>query len=94
MDEKQLEKLAKLARIEVKKEDESRLLELLNSDINSVKAVYDIDIDGLEPLTNPYDMVLETHEDIVTDGNKADIIMSCAPESMYNYFIVPKVLDN
>lgn len=94
MDEKKLEKLAKLARIEVKEEAKARLLELLNDDINTVKAVYDINTDGLEPLTNPYDMVLETHKDIVTDGNKGDIIMSCAPESMYNYFIVPKVLDN
>lgn len=94
MDEKKLEKLAKLARIEVKEEDKARLIELLNDDINTVKAVYDINTDGLEPLTNPYDMILETHEDFVTDGDKSDIIMTCAPESMYNYFIVPKVLDN
>ena len=94
MDEKKLEKLAKLARIEIKEEDKARLLGLLNDDINTVKAIYDIDTEGLEPLVNPYDMVLETHEDVVTDGNKGDTIMSCTPESMYNYFIVPKVLDN
>ncbi len=94
MDEKKLEKLAKLARIEIKDKDKSKLLELLNNDISTVKTIYDIDTENLEPLTNPYDMILEAHEDIVTDGNKVKILMDCTPDSMYNYFIVPKVLDN
>ena len=94
MDEKKLEKLAKLARIEIKDKDKSKLLELLNNDISTVKTIYDIDTENLEPLTNPYDMILETHEDIVTDGNKVKILMDCTSDSMYNYFIVPKVLDN
>ncbi len=94
MDEKKLEKLAKLARIEIKDKDKSKLLELLNNDISTVKTIYDIDTENLEPLTNPYDMILKAHEDIVTDGNKVKILMDCTPDSMYNYFIVPKVLDN
>lgn len=94
MDEKKLEKLAKLARIEIKDKYKSKLLELLNNDISTVKTIYDIDTENLEPLTNPYDMILEAHEDIVTDGNKVKILMDCTPDSMYNYFIVPKVLDN
>ena len=94
MNEKKLEKLAKLARIEIKDKDKSKLLELLNNDISTVKTIYDIDTENLEPLTNPYDMILEAHEDIVTDGNKVKILMDCTPDSMYNYFIVPKVLDN
>lgn len=94
MDEKKLEKLAKLARIEIKDKDKSKLLELLNNDISTVKTIYDIDTENLEPLTNPYDMILEAHEDIVTDGNKVKILMDCTSDSMYNYFIVPKVLDN
>ena len=94
MDEKKLEKLAKLARIEIKDKDKSKLLELLNNDISTVKTIYDIDTENLEPLTNPYDMILEAHEDIVTDGDKVKILMDCTPDSMYNYFIVPKVLDN
>lgn len=94
MDEKKLAKLAKLARIEIKDKDKSKLLELLNNDISTVKTIYDIDTENLEPLTNPYDMILETHEDIVTDGNKVKILMDCTPDGMYNYFIVPKVLDN
>ena len=94
MDEKKLEKLAKLARIEIKDKDKSKLLELLNNDISTVKTIYNIDTENLEPLTNPYDMILEAHEDIVTDGNKVKILMDCTPDSMYNYFIVPKVLDN
>ncbi len=93
LDNKSLQKLAKLARIEIKKEDEEKILNLLNNDIITVKAVNDINTDGLEPLINPYDMQLIVHKDEITDGEKQEELMKCAPKSMYNYFIVPKVVE-
>ncbi len=93
LDNKSLQKLAKLARIEIKKEDEEKILNLLNNDIITVKAVNDIDTSGLEPLINPYDMQLIVHKDEITDGDKQEELMKCASKSMYNYFIVPKVVE-
>ena len=93
LDNKNLQKLAKLARIEVKEEDEEKILNLLNNDIVTVKAVNDIDTEGLEPLINPYDMQLITHKDEITDGDKQEELIKCSPKSMYNYFIVPKVVE-
>lgn len=94
MDEEKLKKLANLAKIEILEEDKSKLLAMLNSDINTVKTIYNIDTDKLEPLTNPYDMQLEMHNDKISDGDKQELLMNCTPKNMYNYFIVPKVLEN
>ena len=92
-DEK-LNKLAKLARIEIKDNEREKIKSLLDLDIESVKDISSIDTDGLEALTNPYDMILNNiQEDIVSDGDKQEEIIKCAPQSMYNYFTVPKVVE-
>ena len=90
-DIKKLQKLAKLSRIEIANPD--RMLELINQDINGVKSIYSIDTDGLEPLNNPYEIELVLHEDIVKDGDKQKELMNCALNSMYNYYVVPKVVE-
>lgn len=92
-DEK-LNKLAKLARIEIKDNEREKIKSLLDLDIESVKDISSIDTDDLEALTNPYDMVLNNiQEDVVSDGDKQEEIINCAPQSMYNYFTVPKVVE-
>jgi aspartyl-tRNA(Asn)/glutamyl-tRNA(Gln) amidotransferase subunit C len=93
LDSTKLQKIAKLARIEIGKDDDARIIKLLNRDIEGVKGFHDVNTDNLEALINPYDMYLEVHKDEVTDGNKQEEVMRCAPESMYNYFIVPKVIE-
>lgn len=88
-----LEGLVKLAKIEIKDSDKERILNLINADVTGVKGIEEINVDNIEPLINPYDMLLEMHNDIVSDGNKQKELMDCAPKSMYNYYIVPKVVE-
>ena len=38
-------------------------------------------------------MALQEYPDVVSDGNKVEELMKCAPKELYNYFVVPKVLD-
>ena len=90
-DKNKLKKLAKLARIEV--EDEDKILNLLNQDIETVKSIDEINTEGLEPLNNPYEIELDMKDDIVNDGEKQEELMKVAPNSMYNYYIVPKVVE-
>lgn len=88
----QLEKLAKSARIEVADSEVDRLLELINKGLEDIDAIGEIDVEGLEPMHNPYDMVLRQYDDEVTDGNVAEKLMDCAPKPLYNYYAVPKIL--
>lgn len=94
MDSGKLKKVAKLARILVLPEDEEKVLNMLNADINTIKSMDNINTDGLEPMVNPYDMKLRTYDDVVSDGDKQDELMKCSQKSMYNYFTVPKVMEN
>ena len=91
VDIKKLQKLAKLSRIEIT--DQNRMLDLINQDVNGVKTIYNINTDGLKPLNNPYEIELELHDDIINDGDKQEELMKCAPNSMYNYYVVPKVVE-
>ncbi|MBR2141188.1 MAG: Asp-tRNA(Asn)/Glu-tRNA(Gln) amidotransferase subunit GatC [Rickettsiales bacterium] len=88
-----LGRLSRLSRIEIKDNEKEKIKNLLDKDIDDVKNIDSVDTEGLEPLINPIDIILKTNEDIVSDGDKQEELMKCAPQSMYNYFIVPKVVE-
>lgn len=94
MDSKKLKKIAHSARIEVKKEDEEKLINLLNSDINTVKSIEKIDTENILASPNPYEMFLDSYLDIISDGDKQEELMKYSASAMYNYFSVPKILEN
>lgn len=94
LDSKSLKRIAKLAKIYINNEEENKILALLNSDIATVKSISFINTDGFEPMVNPSETnKLVLHNDEVADGDKQEELMKCAPNSMYNYFIVPKVVE-
>lgn len=93
VDETRLKKLCKLAMLEIKNEEIEKYLNLINSSLETLEALDNIDVDGLKELTNPYDMALSKYPDLVSDGDKVDQLMKCAPTSLYNYFVVPKVME-
>ena len=93
IDENRLKKLCKLARIEIKPEEVEKYLNILNNDLEKLNALDDVDTDNLEPSVNPYDMTLRQYPDVISDGNKVEELMKCAPKELYNYFVVPKVMD-
>ncbi len=93
VDENRLKKLCKLAKIEIKSDEVENYLKIINGDLEKLEALDDIDTEGLEELTNPYDMALRQYPDVVSDGDRVDELMKCAPKELYNYFVVPKVME-
>lgn len=93
--DEQFKKILKLARIKFFSQEESdKMRDLLNKEIDSISDdIFNVDTTNLEGMVNPYDIKLETYEDVVSDGNKADEIMKTAPKIMYNFFAVPKVIE-
>ncbi|MDR1425768.1 MAG: Asp-tRNA(Asn)/Glu-tRNA(Gln) amidotransferase subunit GatC [Rickettsiales bacterium] len=94
MDKKKLQKLGKLAMIEIQENVEDKMLAMVNLDITDVKTLNDIDTEGLEPLTSPYDEALELHRDMVSDGNLRDEILTHSPGTVAGYFVVPKIIES
>jgi len=93
LDESKLLKLCRLAKIEIKTDEVENYLRIINADLEKLDTLDAIEVDGLDALVNPYDIELRTYPDIVNDGNRVNELMKCAPKELYNYFVVPKVME-
>ena len=86
-------KVANLARI---REPEERL-EPLAREISGIMAwieqLNEVDTDGVEPMTSAVQVALPLREDVVTDGGDPAKVLSNAPKSDKNFFVVPKVVE-
>jgi aspartyl-tRNA(Asn)/glutamyl-tRNA(Gln) amidotransferase subunit C len=86
-------KVANLARI---REPEERL-EPLAREISGIMAwieqLNEVDTDGVEPMTSAVQVALPLRDDVVTDGGDPAKVLSNAPRSDKNFFVVPKVVD-
>ena len=90
----QLQKFADLIKIEISDEK----LEQMNIDsvVEWLDKLQQIDTTGVEPLLNPAEHKLPRRTDVVTDGNIRDLILANTPDNAGNsrgYFAVPKIMD-
>jgi aspartyl-tRNA(Asn)/glutamyl-tRNA(Gln) amidotransferase subunit C len=52
-----------------------------------------VDVTGVEPMTSVTPMRLRRRDDKVTDGGYPEKVVSNAPLSEDNFFMVPKVVE-
>lgn len=93
IDKERLKKICKLARLQVEENEVEKYLKMLNTDLATLDELESVDFGDFEPLVNPCEITLRQYEDVVSDGNLADDLMKCAPKELYNYFVVPKVME-
>lgn len=88
-----LQKIANLARLELREADESKMLSDLNRILDWVDKLSEIDTSGVEPLTH---MTLETNvlrEDVVSQTLSRQQALANAPHHDGVHFRVPKVIE-
>ena len=90
----QLQKFADLIKIEISDEK----LEKMNIDsvIEWLDKLKQIDTTGVEPMLNPSEHKLPLREDVVTEPNMREQILANDPDTAgvsRGYFAVPKVMD-
>ena len=83
-------KVAYLARI---KTPEEPLAQELNGILNWIEQLDQVDVEGVEPMTSNVAQPLRLRDDVVTDGDKRDAVLSNAPKSADGFFVVPKVVE-
>jgi aspartyl-tRNA(Asn)/glutamyl-tRNA(Gln) amidotransferase subunit C len=88
-----VKRVARLARIAVNEEDAERMTGELNTILGFVEQLGEVDVTGVEPMTSVTPMVMKKRQDVVTDGGMADKIVSNAPATAENFFLVPKVVE-
>ena len=86
-------KVAYLARIKTPEDRLEPLAQELNGILNWIEQLDQVDVEGVEPMTSNVAQPLRLRDDVVTDVDKRDAVLSNAPKSADGFFVVPKVVE-
>ncbi len=93
IDHEALQKIAHLARLEVKPEEEEALLSSMESVLTWMEQLNELDTEGVEPLTHVTDAVNNWREDVAYNALSREDGLKNAPSHDDTYIKVPKVIE-
>jgi len=95
IDNKIVEKIAKLSRISLEDNEVNDLSLELSQILDWVEQLSEINTDDISPIFSSFDDAedINLREDIISDGGYRDKVISNAPMSEDGFFLVPKVID-
>ena len=93
LDTNTINKIAKLARIKLSDEEAKDLLKDMNSILDWVEQLNEVNTDSIEPLANISSSTLPQRKDESKDINSSDEILQNSPDKLEGYFAVPKVVE-
>ena len=88
-----VKKVANLARIRVPEERHESLAQELTGIMAWIEQLAEVDTDGVEPMTSAVASKLTMRQDVVTEGGDPARVLSNAPKTDRNFFVVPKVVE-
>ena len=88
-----INKIAKLARIRLSEKEANEFLKDINSILDWVEQLNEVNTDNVEPLTNISSSALTKRKDEAQDMNSSDEILQNSPDKLEGYFAVPKVVE-
>lgn len=93
IDDKLVEKLAKLSKLEISEEDKPEIKAKFGKILDLVEKLQELNTDGVEPLIylTPNKNIMR--KDKVANMIAKDIALKNAPDKDSDYFKVPKVLN-
>ena len=92
LSEKDVQYVAKLARLEVTGEEVAKYTQQLANILEYVEQLNKLDTSNVEPLTHPLDMKNVFREDVVVPSLTQQEVLSNAPEPQSGHFKVPKIM--
>ncbi len=93
VDTETVRRVAKLARIAVREDELEPLAGELNTILDWVEQLGEVDVDGIDPMTSVTPMSLKRRADGVTDGDRQGDVLSNAPDAREGFYAVPKVVE-
>ncbi|WP_421827205.1 Asp-tRNA(Asn)/Glu-tRNA(Gln) amidotransferase subunit GatC [Larkinella sp.] len=93
VDHETLHKIAHLARLEVRPEEEQSLVDSLNEVLTWMEQLNEIDTTGVAPLTHISAELNVLREDVVGHQLPREQALENAPDKTDQYFQVPKVIE-
>ena len=90
--EKDVEKVAKLARLEITQDEKKKYTQQLGSILEFVEKLNEVDTDGVEPTAQVTGLSNVYREDAVSRPENRDKLLSNAPQTENGYIKVKAVL--
>ncbi len=92
-----IDRIANLARLELRPGEPERMLGSLNAFFSIVEQMKAVDTKGIEPLAHPVaaiqDIQLRLRPDVVSEPNNREANQRSAPAVERGLFLVPKVIE-
>ncbi|MBR6298954.1 MAG: Asp-tRNA(Asn)/Glu-tRNA(Gln) amidotransferase subunit GatC [Candidatus Gastranaerophilales bacterium] len=88
---KDVEHVAKLARLELTEEEKEKFTHQLGDVLAHVEKMNEVDTSNVEPMNHPIDFVNVTREDVKIYDSTREELMSNAPDVEGEFFKVPKI---
>lgn len=88
-----VERIAKLARLNLGSDEKTAVLHDLNNIFALVEKMQAVNTDGIEPMAHPHEAALRLREDAVTETDRAAEYQACAPDVRNRLYIVPQVIE-
>ncbi len=89
----EVERVASLARLSVSDEQADRLAAELDSLLEYVETLRQVDTDGIEPTSHVIPMATPMRQDRPVPGLDPELALANAPERGGSAFVVPKVIE-
>lgn len=86
--------VAKLSRLHVSDEDVHHFTEQLAAVLDYIGKLNELNVDGIEPMAHPLELVNVLRPDVEQPGMPTDLALANAPAKTPPYFKVPKVLGD
>lgn len=93
MEAKDIEKLAKLARLEITQETIDETAKSITEVLALVDQLQSADTDNIQPMAHPLDAIQILRADEVSETNQREKLQNIAPETEDGLYLVPKVID-
>jgi aspartyl-tRNA(Asn)/glutamyl-tRNA(Gln) amidotransferase subunit C len=92
-----IDRIAHLARLELKPEESQRMLGQINGFFSIVEQMRAVDTKGIEPLAHPVaaiqEMALRLRDDVASEPSQREANQKSAPSVERGLFLVPKVIE-
>ena len=93
IDKNTINKIASLSRIKLDDKESTDYIKDLNSILDWVDQLNEVNTDNVEPLSNISSAVLVKRDDIAKDTNSSEEVLENAPDKLEGFFAVPKVVE-
>ena len=93
IDEKQVRKVAKLARLDLTDDEVAQFSGQLSDIVGYIEKLNELDTESVEPLAHCLPIHNVFRDDVVRESLGSEKALENAPQRYENFFKVPKVLD-